>query len=569
MRTLLRPLLALLLVMALARAGLFVSYAAALVVSPLEAYHLEAKSVHLSWRAQHGEPLYPDWRSGPVHVSNFFGPLYFLLVGGLGRLVDADLDALTRIGRLVTVAAGAAAGLAVGVASGRREGVLAGIFAGLLAIGPAPMIGFGVMVRPDVVADLLGFLGFLLAAGGGRTPPGRRRLALGGALLVSATFAKQTTALYLLAAVLALAISGSRKQAIALAVGSALASALVVLGVTLAVEPRFAADLLGEAGTPSSAEGWRHVLWRLWTLSRELIVLPAVGFGLWAARKPRDWPALLAPAAILVGSSAAVLIWPVDPNPLIVLAVALIPVGSAGLWATIDPRRPRDLPLATLAAVQLVGSTLAAAKLGADLNYFLGLRLVAALAGGSAWGAARRFCSSPAPAPGPGRLRAARGLAATAAVALLCYAMIPGSLHAFEQMQTARRLVAFISGPGRAGLDIRRELCDQAADPGLAILSDCGEVQLRMGARAPFVDPWLFRVMVTTGRIDPAEIRRRLEAAEYDAIVTTKDLFDARDPYDTYDFGLPPGLAEAARRHYRLVGTAGGLFLYEPRGPGR
>lgn len=569
MRTLLRLLLALLLVLALVRAGFYAVYAASEVVSPAEAYHLEAKSVHLSWRAQHGEPLYPDWRSGPVHVSNFFGPLYFLLVGGLGRLLDADLDALTRIGRLVTIAAGAIASLAVGIASGRREGLFAGIFAGVLAIGSAPMVGFGVMVRPDVVADLLGFLGFLVAVGAGGSPPGRRRLVLGGALLVSAIFAKQTAGLYLLAAVLALALSSSRGRATALAIGSALASALVVLGVTLAVEPRFAADLLGEAGTPSSAEGWRYVLWRYWTLSRELIVLPAVGFGLWAFRRPRDWPVLVVPSAILVATSAMILLRPVDPNPLIVLAVLLVPVGAAGLWATIAPDRPRDVPLATLAAVQVIGSTLAASKLGADLNYFLGVRLVAALAGGAAWGSARRFFASPAPEPGRPRARAIRGLAATAAVGLLGYAMIPGAVHDYEQMRLIRRLVAFADGPGRATLAFRQELYDRAADPDLAILSDSGEVQLRMGARAPFVDPWLFRVMVATGRIDPAEIRRLLEAGEYDLLITTKDLFDAQDPYDTYDFGLPPVLAEPARRRYRLVGNAGGLFLYEPRGPGR
>jgi hypothetical protein len=361
-----------------------------------------------------------------------------------------------------------------------------------------------------------------------------------------------------------MAMSGSGRSALRLAIASATASALIVLGVTLSVEPRFAVDLLGEAGTPSSPENWRYVIWRLWALSRELIVLSAVGFGLWTARRGRGWPPLLVPAALLVGCSVAAGLRSTEPRPEAVVLVSFMPIAAAGLWGTIDPRRPRDLPLATLAAVQLAGSMLAATKLGSELNYFLGLRLVAALAGGAAWGAVRRFCSDPVDGGGGVRSRAARGVAAMVSLAMLCYAMIPGTLHDFEQMRAARRFNQHAFGPGREILRLRQDIFDRASDPGAAILSDSGEIQLRLGERAPFVDPWLFRVMVTTGRIDPAEIRRRLESRDYDLVITTRDLFDRR-VYDTYDFGLPPGLAEAARRNYRPVGAAGGLFVFEPR----
>jgi hypothetical protein len=36
---------------------------------PIEAWHLEAKMVHLAWRAQAGIRLYPPWRDDP-HVND-------------------------------------------------------------------------------------------------------------------------------------------------------------------------------------------------------------------------------------------------------------------------------------------------------------------------------------------------------------------------------------------------------------------------------------------------------------------------------------------------------------------
>jgi hypothetical protein len=392
-------------------------------------------------------------------------------------------------------------------------------------------------------------------------------------LLVAAIFTKQTAGLYLLAALLAMVAGGSRRSALMLAIGSASASALVVLGVTFSIEPRFAIDLLGEAGTPSSLENWRSVLWRLWALSRELIVLSSIGFGLWTVRTRRDWPLLIGPVAILIACSVTVWIGTSETRWGIIALVSFLPIASAGLWGMIDPRRPRDPSLASLAAVQLIGSALAASKLGSELNYFLGLRLVAALAGGAVWGAVQRFCSARPQVEDRGdrdcdfgdRFWRIRGVATLVSLAMLCHAMIPSTVHDIEQMRAARYLNEYAFGPGRELLQVRREIFERASNPESAILSDSGEIQLRLGERAPFVDPWLFRVMVTSGRIDPVEIRRRLESGDYTLVITTRDLFDPQAPYDSYDFGLPPELAEAARQNYRPVGEAGGLFLFAPR----
>ncbi|RUL88542.1 hypothetical protein [Tautonia sociabilis] len=557
MRLVLRLLLLTCLAIALARAYAFLGYAAYQVVSPADAYHLEPKMAHLAWRVQHGRVLYPDWQSGPNHVTNFFSPLYFLAVGGIGRLLDAELEGLTRIGRVVTIASGLAAAALAGLASGRREGRFAGLFAGIVAIGAAPMIGFSTMVRPDTTADLLGFAGFLAAVGRGR--PGRGRLALGGALLLAAIFAKQTAGLYAAAAVLALWLVGERRRSAILAGGIALASAALVAAVTMTVEPRFAADLLGEAGTPSSLENWRRILWRLWILGREMLLLTAVGVPLWVVRRRRDLPLLLPPAALMLCCSTAVLL-NYREDPILMLTASLVPIVVLGLWAAIEPDRPREVPLATLAAVLLIGSAVAALKLGSELNYFMGLRLVAALAAGAIWGSVQRYCSSPE----PGRSGAVRSVVMAVGLGVLGYGMIPSLVHALEQKGNVRSLVRFERGPGGVFVEARRQLQRVAADPGVWLLSDSGEIQLRQGDRAAFVDPWLFRVMVESGRIRPDAIRQRLEDRGYELVITTKDLWDAVEPYDSYTFGLPPELADAARRNYRLIGRHGGLFVYRP-----
>ena len=573
MRLLVRVLLALCLVIALARAGAFLWYAAEKLQTPREAYHLEAKSAHLAWRVQAGEALYPDWAEGPLHVANFFGPLYFLIVGGVARLVDADLPALLRIGRLTTLASGVIAAVVVGVASGRREGLGAGIFAGLMAIGAAPMVGYGAMVRPDVLADLLGFAGFLLAAGS--RSGSRRQCVVGGALLVAALFAKQTTGLYLVASVLALIANGHWRRGVALSIGCAAASALIVAAVSLTVAPRFAADLAGESGSPWSVSNWRTLLRRFWLIGREIPLLSAIGFGLWAAVGRGRWPSRIAAlAVIVVGMLTSLRIelqgitmldalilearaghWPT----LLTHGTSLLaPLAMAGIWASADPDRGRDVPLATLTVVLLLGSILSALKLGSDLNYFLAPRLVAAMAAGAAWGAASH------------RLRAglafgiARGLPLAVGLLALGYVLIPGLTHDIEQAKVARTIRRFLEGPGRPQRKLLEQILERAADPDLELLTDDGYVQLWQGARAPFADPWLFRVMVESGRIQPDEIRSKIEQRSYDFLVTSEDLDDP-SAYDSYDFRLPRDLAVSARRNYRFVAEVAGLFLFEPR----
>ncbi|CAN5634609.1 hypothetical protein BH23PLA1_BH23PLA1_06480 [soil metagenome] len=512
MRHVLRLLLLPVVVLALARAVFFILYAYESVWVPLEVHHLESQMVHLAWRAQKGLDLYPDWRHG-AHVTNFFGPLYFWGVGQIGRLFGADLEGLFRIGRLVTIGSGLLAAVVVGLAARSRYGRGAGIVSAWVAIGSAPMLGFGVMARPDVAADLLGFTGFLLATARGSDRlrwPGLW-LWIGGALLVAAFFTKQTTGLYLLAAAIALGFQRRRAASLGLLTGFGLVCLAIIGAATATLAPNFLDCLIAEGQTPIDPAGWRALLGRLWTLGRDLILLTSLGLILWRT-----------------------------------------------------PRR-RDVSLATLAVVVPGLSVVAALKLGAELNYFLGLRLVAAMAVGALWA---EVLGSPAEADLASRRRPWWAwLLLIVALVALSYTLLIGWISAFNYHQETRAYVRFIESPsGQTRLRAHRILCQIAADPGRAILTDSGQIALQQRERAPFVDPWLFRVLVISGRIEPEELLSKIKAQEYELIITVRDL--EASTYDEDMFSLPPVLAEAARRHYELsvsVDAYPSYSLYTPR----
>src|SRR4051794_14472382 len=89
MRLVCRLALGLILVVGATRMVCYFIYSACHLTVRFETFHLEAKMVLLADRARAGESLYPSWHDYP-HVANFFAPLYFVLVGRLGRLTGAD-----------------------------------------------------------------------------------------------------------------------------------------------------------------------------------------------------------------------------------------------------------------------------------------------------------------------------------------------------------------------------------------------------------------------------------------------------------------------------------------------
>lgn len=488
-----RLIFGLLFALGLARAVGYLVYAITSLPSPLETFHLEAKMVLLAYRAELGETLYPDWRDHP-HVSNFFGPCYFWAVGMIGAATQADIPDLFRIGRGVSFASGILTSLVVGGVVGRKSGWVAGVVGGTLSLGAMPMVGFSIMVRPDMTAELLGISGFFLA---GRRGWGEL---VGGGLLVLAIFTKQTTVLFLLAAALGWAAEGDWRRGLRLLVGVSAAAALVAGAGTLLVAANFARSLMGESKTPWAFASFARTLQRAATLCPDLLFFPLLGLGIWLSKRTgrREW-------------------------------------------------RP-----AILAAVVLASSIGLAAKRGADLNYYLSLRVVEALAIGATW---RAWSLSSSRAK-------STGLAAATLVG--CLTMGPGVLVAVAGARGALDTRAFLGSPGgRQRLADQLELCELARDPKARVLTDSGMVDLYHGRLADFADPWLFREMAGTGQLDLKVLRDRVDSGYYDLIVTTSDL--ERPAYASYEFGLPMPVVERARARYEKVGTRASLFLYKKR----
>ncbi len=337
MNLLSRLLLYLLLALGAARMVLYFIYAADMLPLPLESHNLEAKMVLLAYRAEHGLSLYPAWWDGP-YVSNWFGPVNSVLVGLAGRLLGAGIRELFLIGRTVSFASSLLTTLVVAVAISRRYGQAAGLAGGVLSLGSGPMFGFTVMVRPDALAELLGVTGFLLSGGRSRGTRGA-----GVALLVSAILTKQTAAVFLVAAALATALAGEKRRSLGILAAAAAGLVGVVVAVTLLGEPLFARSLVGERVMPWSFPTWRMVSRRIVVSSPDLLLLPAIGVWLWLR----------------------------------------------------DRSRPREVRPAALVLVLLASSLVLSAKLGADMNYYLSLRVAAALAVGALWHAVHSSAARP------------------------------------------------------------------------------------------------------------------------------------------------------------------------------
>ncbi len=489
-----RLLLGLLIGLALVRAAGYLAYAALLLPSPLETYHLEAKMVLLAYRAEVGLPAYPEWHDYP-YVTNFYGPVYFGLVGRIGRIGGADIPGLFRIGRLVSFASGIATSLLVGVIAARRYGRAAGFAGAILGLATSSMNGFSVMTRPDLPAEFVGVLGFFLAID--RRAP--IRLA-GIAVLVLAILTKQTAAIFLIAASLGWLLQGDWRRWLEVGLGGTIAFGLVVGATTLLVEPGFAGSLTGESKAPWVYGSWLMTFARIAQPSPDVLYFPALG--------------------IL-------------------------------LWTTTATGR-RDLPMATLAALLLVMGLVASAKYGSDVNYYLSLRVVETLAVGALWRAWQVAATG------------ARSAALLAAALVGCLTAVPGAVLNVMMAQAEAQSARFLdSSAGRSMVAFKKEICARAADPNFHLLTDSPLFELYQRERAPFGDPFLFRGMVNTGRLDPSTMRDRIDAAYYDLVVTTSDL--QTPAYATYEFGLPMTLVEHVRTHYAPIGTRAGLFLYRRR----
>ena len=489
-----RVFLVLLTILAVVRATAFLVYAGFRLSLPGEVWYLEPKMVHLAWRFQEGVRLYPPWRDYP-HVANFFGPGYSGLVGLIGRLVNADLDGLTRIGRAVTLACGLLTSLILGLATARERGVRIGFLVAALSLGSGAMIGFGLMVRADTMAGLLGVIGLLIVV------EGRGRSWIFAVLpFVLACFTKQTAATYVVASVCALVSQRRWSDAIGMILTIASILAGITLGITRWGDPMFAASLLGESQTPWRWISWIEVVGKLLFHSPDLLVIPLAGFIFWIEDRPA-----------MRGRMAA---------SLVLLVLNMVAIG----------------------------------KHGADLNYFLDLRIV------QAWAIACFLaCDWPRLSPHRSRIKAG-------AILVSALSLVPSSVWMLEEARDAVKLAIFYqSEKGRTFVSARGEIEALVADRSLRVLTDSSYLQARMKDRAEFGDPWLFRVQVDAGLIRPSRMELDLERGCYDWIITMRDLFAPRDPSD--ENSLPRPLLYRARERYRFVEEKAGLYHYSRSRP--
>jgi hypothetical protein len=502
MNLLSRLLLYLLLVLGVARAILYCVYAADMLPLPLESHNLESKSVLLAYRAAHGLSLYPAWWDYP-YVSNWFGPVNALVVGLLGRVLDGEFRGLFLVGRTVSFASSLLTTLVLAVAIGRRWGRGAGLAGGVLSLGSGPMFGFTVMVRPDALAELLGVGGFLLSDG----RSGRARAA-GIALLVLAILTKQTAAVFLLAAALATGLAGEKRRGLAILGAAAALLIGVVAVVTVVREPHFARSLVGERVMPWSFDTWLTAFRRIIVSCPDVLVLPVIGLWLWLG----------------------------------------------------DPSQPRAVRPATLVVVLLASSLVLSLKLGADINYYLSLRVAEALAVGALWHAVHSTATDRQP-----RLRSILLTAMTlSATALVVPSVLMGTMY----VDLANGESVFYETPnGRTFLRSYREAIALAEDPRVHMLTDVGLLDVHQGQRAAFGDPWLFRTLVETDRLHPTKMAEQIDSQYYDVFITAHDLNSPR--YLSHDFRLPKGLIERVRANYVYRESPRGLQFYVPRKGGR
>jgi hypothetical protein len=188
-----------------------------------------------------------------------------------------------------------------------------------------------------------------------------------------------------------------------------------------------------------------------------------------------------------------------------------------------------------------------AMKVGSDLNYFLGLRLVAALGAGALWGALSRGRPEEGGGVGSHRGGAAGWLLASAVLGAVSLApgLVDGARVFGESRAEARY---FESDRGRAVLQAYRLFFDLAEDPDRLILTDSGPILLRMRGRAPFADPWLFRSLAIEGRVRPDLLKRLIVLARFEAVISAGDLRDGGAL--NHQFLLPPGLIVPVVEHY-------------------
>jgi len=203
------------------------------------------------------------------------------------------------------------------------------------------------------------------------------------------------------------------------------------------------------------------------------------------------------------------------------------------LWCGRDDRQP---VLAVLALTTLATTLALVGKRGSDMNYFLALRAVAACGAGTLCAAALR--------PAAVRWRAA-------VLLLIGLPLLGPGLLALT-----RPAVADNSAAQHEAQQVARQLGDR-------LLTDSDTVAIVQGRDVPLLDPYLFRLRVEQGQLDPAELVARLNRRHFQQLLLTRD--PAAELDATSFWRLPQAVREAVTEQYTFQRKLGPWRVYVPR----
>lgn len=465
----------------------------AIQFTPGDAHFFESKMVYLARQVSAGKPLYPPWADFP-YEPNFYTPAYFLITGLLGRLFALDDVGLRLVGRLLTwLSAGTTAFGAYAIVLRETGNRRAGGVAALAALSAAPLVAFGHMTRPDMMATTIALLGFWLYS----DPSCRWRRVWSAPLFALATLTKQTALAAGMAAVLWDMLQGRWRQATAWAGAWLACVGVFIAATTLFWEPRCARDILGAGADPFSMGAGLQVLRLLVHSAPELgVVLLAF---LTTCRESAGYR-----------------------------AIALFGVAAAGL------------------------GTLGCFKLGSDLNYFLDLAIAAAISTGILWS---RMCPAEV------------GLAATvagkwrriiaASLCLLYVACLAGVSLVWTAGEASSRIQKWLRvrqhDPEARQFE---QLVRFVRSPHRRVLTDNSYLALQSAHQPPFLDVFLFRVLVNDGRVVPKRLLAAIDEQAFDCVLSSADL------RDDYLFSFPVAIRDAIQDRYTLAGYLGGMLVY-------
>jgi hypothetical protein len=310
------------------------------------------------------------------------------------------------------------------------------------------------------------------------------------------------------------------------------------------------------------------------TKQTALVYLLAAVFGLCLeARRKEAWRILIGVMSTLFVTILAVQ-FSIEPNFVVsLLGESRMPFDVGSWWRTVMTvasvdselfvltiagiflwsRGPKREPMpAVLATLLLAASLVTAAKRGSAENYFLGMRSVAALAAGTLW----HNLSIPG----------SRSRLWEKIVVVGVIAGMPLSIKNAEFFWWNARREALLrkSIAGKESSNFYNRLFREAEDPRRPFLTDVGFLDIRLGERTVYGDPWKFKLMAENGQIDTTVIQKKIDDQYYDLLFCQKDLFSPE--YETFEFGLPRAVVERARRHYQLALFTHGLYVYVRRG---